>query len=216
MSDPRPCSPTEAIQRAQRILADPSNATHGYVYGGGDYRPTTLGGVLRDLPWTNVGADEGSDCDGFAMWCYKLPRHRAGFNRGFWATVSDDINPNSLIEDAQHGGELARRVYSPEPGDLLCYPTFYLDGHPMPWIGHVGIVLSTARAGSWNPAAPYYYLLDIAQCCGGPGRMPAVLATDGYVFDKHNATWPTPLKLRGMTDAEPKVSVTTVMLRLIP
>jgi hypothetical protein len=214
MTEPRPCSAAEAVQRAYRILDAPSNATACYVLGGGDYRPITLAGVLRDLPWT--GDPPGSDCDGFAMWCYKLPRHRRGFNRGFWATVSDDINPNSAIEDSQHAGELFRRVYSPEPGDLLCYPTFRLDGHPQPWIGHVAIVLSTDRAWSWNPAQPWYHTLDIAQCCGGTGRTPAVIATDGYVFDRHNALWDQPLKLAGMTDTETKVSVQTVMLRLIP
>jgi hypothetical protein len=138
----------------------------------------------------------GSDCAGFAMcWAYKLPRHRKGFNVGSWASVSDDINCNSGIEDAEHARELFEIVTSaPQPGDLLTYPTFTViaDGQPHKFIGHVGIVVGVARAVEWDPAHPAYELLDIAQCKGPNGRAPAVVATDGSVWAHHDAVWPKP------------------------
>jgi hypothetical protein len=222
MIEPRPVGPLEAVTRARQLLAAASNAATGYYLGTGNYHPVMVGGKWIDVPWTQTTDESGavhigSDCAGFALsWCYKLSRHRDGYNRGRWATVSDDINSNSAIEDADHDQDLFRRVAAPEPGDLLCYPTFRLDGHPRPWIGHVAIVLGTDRAGNWDPAAPQYHLLDIAQCCGGNDRKPAAIATDGSVFDKHDHDWNNPLRLAGMTDVEEKVSVKTVMLRALP
>jgi len=212
--EPRPASAAEAVARARQLLGSPGNQANGYLLGGGDYRPMMVSGRLVDVPWTNNGVASGCDCSGFAMsWCYKLPRHRAGFNRGAWATVADDVNPNSGIEDSVHGQDLFRRVVAPEPGDLVCYPTFRLHGYPQPWIGHVAIVVGVDRASSWDIAAPQWHLLDVIQVRGPNGRRPAAIATDGSVFDQHDATWPHPMHLVGV---EGEASVKTVMLRVIP
>lgn len=95
--------------------------------------------------------DDPRDCFGFAV-CelYGLRRHRPGFNRGSWATIADDLNCDSAIEDADHAGELFERVQTPAPGVLLVYPTIRLPGHPQRWIGHIGIIFGVSRCSEWN------------------------------------------------------------------
>jgi len=138
-----------------------------------------------------------SDCAGFAIsWCYQLTRHRPGFNKGSWATVADDINCNSALEDAQHRSELFRLLAPderPEPGDLLLYPTFSVKnaaGKNIRFIGHVGIVVGTKRVKDWAPGWNSYEQLDMAQCKGPGGRKPGVVLTDGSVWSHHDTVWP--------------------------
>src|SRR5262249_39229936 len=73
-----PCSAELAVQRALSILDQGGE----YELGGGDYCPSAT-----DLPWTR-SRETGRlvcDCSGFAIsWCYQIPRHRPGFNRGSW------------------------------------------------------------------------------------------------------------------------------------
>ena len=191
MSEPRPCSADEAVQRARQLLASPGNASTGYVLGTGTYRPVTMGGRLIDVPWSQTTDPTGmvhigSDCAGLICWAYKLPRHRPGYNTGAWATVSDDLNSNSFIEDADHGHELfVRASGEPKPGDVLAYPTIHLQGHT--FIGHVALVVGIAR---WTGAG--FHELNIIQVCGPNGRTPAAIASDGHVFDAHSTIWPKP------------------------
>lgn len=167
-----------------------------YVLGTGDYLPQRAG----DSPFTSNAYGTGSDCAGFAIcWCYMLPRHRPGYNHasGALATVEDDINCNSALEDARFGNrELFRLVDGvPQPGDLLVYPSFDLtdkDGNVHKFIGHVSIVVGNTRVKQWSTSKPPYYLLDVAQCKGPNGRAPAVLLTDGSIWSQHDATWPKP------------------------
>lgn len=191
MTEPRPASATEAVQRALTLV----NGLGAYELGTGDYRPTTVGTRLIDVPWTERERDHkiGSDCAGFAIsWCYKLRRHRPSYNRGGAFDVEDDINVNSAIGDATSKSpdlfELA--TGAPRAGDLLCYPSFRFAGQP--FVGHVGIVIGTARAPRWDPAGPRYDLLDVAQCRGPDGRTPAVLWTDGSIWLHHREVWPKP------------------------
>jgi len=187
VGNPRPCSPAEAVQRALSLV----NNGGEYQLGTGDYQPVMRGGRMIDLPWTQRGEAVGCDCAGFAIsWCYKLRRHRPGFNHGDWASVEDDLNSNSAIEDAEHRRELFAIADRPMPGDLLAYPTIHLPGHPQPFIGHVGIVVAVNRCAEWDPAMPQYHLLDVAQVCGPNGRRPACVRTDGSVWDRHTANWP--------------------------
>jgi len=181
---PRPCTAAEAVERALSVAGQGGE----YEMGGGDYYP--VGGI--DLPWTrNKAGGLVSDCSGFAIsWCYRLPRHRPGFNRGPWATVSDDVNPNSAIEDADHHRELFERLDRPELGALLCYPTFRLPGHELPWIGHVKIVTGIARCLEWDAANPDWSLLDTVECMGPPGRKPGAVLGTGASLVEHDRTWP--------------------------
>ena len=170
---PRPCSPIAAVTVARSLVG-----TGVYQLGTGDY-DTPIGGP--------------SDCAGFAISrCYGLPRHRPGFNTGPWATVADDLNCNSAIEDADHHRELFVRAERPAIGDLIAYPTIRLAGHDHPWIGHVAIVVNVMRVLEWDPAAPDWSLVDVVQCCGPNGRRPGILRTDGSHWNGHDMTWPKP------------------------
>lgn len=186
---PAPCSADEAVSRAQALLVDPSNRQIGYQLGTGDYRPGAT-----DLPWTQAeNGLFGCDCAGFVVWCFKLPRHRPGYNRGGKFDVEDDLNTNSMLGDAFGARELFAPVDGvPLPGDIIAYPTFRLRSHDDPsklltFIGHTGQVIGVSR---WDGST--YGSLDIVQVHGPNGRMPAAVATDGAVFDRHNATWPKP------------------------
>lgn len=147
--------------------------------------------------------DDGpSDCF-LVCKLHGLRRHRPGFNRGPWATVSDDLNYNSAIEDADHHRELFERVFTPAPGIYLAYPTIRLPGHLDPWIGHGAIIVGVSRCREWDHDHPNYSLLDVVQCRGPNGRRPGVIASDGAIWDHHDATWP-------------KKEHRAVMLRVLP
>lgn len=203
MTGDLPCSAAEAVQRAQRMIGKGG----AYVLGTGDYKPTFLNGKLIDLPWTARELTVGSDCAGFAIcWVYKLKRHRPGFAAGRLpvefrdqSDVDDDLNCNSLIEDALTTKEICEFVTTgvPMPGDLLVYPTLRIkgaDGELHTFIGHVAIVLSNDRVSpsQWNWTDPPYHLLDVAQCRGPNGRSPAVIQTDGSIWSAHDDKWPKP------------------------
>lgn len=190
-----------------RFAAPDTNETDlgEYELGTGDYRPRVIGTYLIDVPWTDAGDKRGSDCAGFAIsWCYKLRRHRPGFNKGGGFDVEDDLNCNSVLGDAMGAREcfeLATGV--PKPGDLLVYPSFYLydasgaklrdeAGHVRQWIGHVGIVVNNKRVTMWDSKHPRYDLLDVAQCRGPNGRKPGILLTDGSIWLHHAEVWPKP------------------------
>jgi hypothetical protein len=181
----RPCSAAEAVQRARELLASPLNASAAYVLGGGDYRPGWTS------PWTTHGSLHGGDCRVAFLWCYRVPASRPGYNHGAWATVSDCVNYNSLIEDSDHAQDLVvPALGAPQEGDILAYPTIHLDGKT--FIGHGAIVIGVSRAVGWDPGRPQFHLLDIMQVKGGEGRRPAAVATDGSVFDHHSELWPKP------------------------
>lgn len=178
-----------------------------YVLGTGDYRPVYTAGKLTDTPWTWRNGKLGSDCAGFALcFCYKLKRRRPGFASGRVPAefrdqkdIDDDINCNSAIEDALTDRELFEPVNSgiPQPGDLLVFASLRLklaDGSTFENIGHVGIVTSNARivGHAWNWVDPQYHLLDVAQCRGPTGRGPAVIQTDGSLWERHDEVWPKP------------------------
>lgn len=163
-----------------------------YYLGTGDYRP----GAAADAPWT--AAPDGtlaSDCAGFAIsWCFKLPRHRPGYNRGAWASVSDDLNTNSALEDAKHAGDLFELVddgAALAPGDLLMYPTIRVtgdDGKLHTFIGHVQLVIDPRGAVGGG----HFTTCVVAHCHGPNLRSPGVTISDGSVMDVHNQTWPKP------------------------
>lgn len=175
-----PCSAAEAVERA---LAQAKICGGQYGLGTGDYRPRGL----VDQPWTGAGL--ASDCAGFAIcWAWKLRRHRPGFNRGRWATVADDINCNSMIEDARHQRELFDEVAYDDarPGDLIAYPTIRIGLKQ--FIGHVALI-------TWAPeymTGHDLYRLQLVQCHGPNGFRPGAVTSDGSVFQHHDATWPKP------------------------
>lgn len=200
---PRPCAGSEAVARARSLVGNGGQ----YELGTGNYHPTTVAGKVIDVPWTSSGSGAlGADCAGFAIsWCYKLPRHRPGLNVGPWSTVSDDLNCNSAIEDADHARDLfVRATGTVLPGDLIVYPTITLADHPgMQWIGHVAIVIGVTRAATFKLAKPDYSLLDVAQCSGPNGRAPAVIASDGALWNQHDHQWELPAYRTAVLRAKP-------------
>lgn len=205
MSEPRPCSAVEAVQRAIRWVEK------GGVYwlGCGDYRAQFIGGSLVDAPWTPVpppeddnalqamhAGDPASDCRFAINYCYKLPAKRKGFNRGPWSSVEDWINYNSAIEDSEHARDLFETASGvPFPGDVVCYPTIYLqgaDGLKHKFTGHGALVISVVRAAKFELARPNWSLLDIVHCHGPNGRGPAITRSNGAVFDHHDSQWHKP------------------------
>lgn len=184
-SDPR-CSFGEAVDRARSIVGKGGQ----YILGTGDYVPSQKG----DLPWTTRNGKAGSDCAGFAIcWAWKLRRHRPGFNVGPWATVSEDINCNSAMEDGLHKQELFNTLDEGAhiiPGDLLLYPTITVkvNGTTKRFIGHVGLIEripSGFKYGDWGS-------LGIIQCHGPNGHTPGVVRTDGGTWVRHDGLWGKP------------------------
>lgn len=180
---PRPCPPDEALRRVRSLvdLRSLANVANCYWLGTGDYRPLLAddGRVLLDVPWTANRGGTGSDCHGLACWGYKVPRHRAGYNRGPWATVEDDQNCDSAIEDAEHGQDLWTLVTDrPQPGDILCWPTIRRGGE-LVRMAHTLFVEGVGRCAEWDWQNPAFELLDVIQVCGPNGRKPAAVRSTG-------------------------------------
>lgn len=198
--------PQIAVKRALSMLG----RKEPYVLGAGNYDVRT-----PDEPFTAItikGREvRGCDCWGFAgAWCLGIPRHRPGYNVGSWATVSDDVNCDSAIEQAEHTQSRDRvfeAVELPSVGDLLVWPSVRCPGcgqcqgrvqpvrpkgHRLR-IGHVGIIV--AVPSEWDAFDPPYGLLDVAQCCA---RTPAIRRTNGAAWlgraqymDRVNVAWRT-------------------------
>ena len=100
MTEPRPVSPAEAVKRAMSMVGSRNGV---YWLGTGNYRPVFVDGKLVDRPFTEAtdkagNVHLGTDCAGFALsWCWKLPRHRPGYNKHGAFDVEDDVNSNSAI-----------------------------------------------------------------------------------------------------------------------
>lgn len=175
---PRPCSAEEAVARAQELLAVPElgNAVHPYWLGTGDYVAEGLG------PWTFNHGRRGCDCHGLICWCYRVKRHRPGYNAGPWSTVVDHQNCDSAIEDAEHEQDLWVPVEDgPRLGDILVWPSIYVRGERRR-IGHVALLESVARCAEWDWSAPSWELLDVIHVCGGNGRRPAAVRATGAAW----------------------------------
>lgn len=154
--------------------------------------------VSRAMKWAQHGqyilgtgdknyAGGPSDCAGYAI-CYTwgLSRHQPGFNHGPWATVSDDVNTDSMIEDAEHNQELFEFPQGmPMRGDLLVYKTIVIGENR--FIGHVSIITNVPNG--WVPGSGNYHRLDVIQCRGPNGKVPGVICSDGSVWDHHDAVW---------------------------
>lgn len=191
---------TDPVARMLSIVGLPMP----YELGTGNYVPESrgvgAGGITIDLPWTTNDGRRGSDCAGAAI-CYahRIRRHRPGFNRHAKATVSDDINTDSAVQDARAQRAIFEAVIDHErrifrevlPGDLLIWESVLssLDGHQMK-MGHVAHVIAKPDP-AFVSAAPDYHLLRVAQCCGPDGRRPAVILTDGRAWAKHDRDWGT-------------------------
>ena len=182
-----PCSPEEAVQRMLELEASRRGQ---YVWGTGHYDPKhpELLGMT-----TNNGL-EGWDCAGAAIsYAYRLDRTRVPFNRQPHATVEDDINVDSILEDADpdRGGqqELGEIVTIPAPGVLLLTPTIRLPEKHFVEPGHVRLILDATR---WRPEKPRWADVVYLECRGPNGRKPGVVRDTGESVDVHDRLWPKP------------------------
>lgn len=157
-----------------------------YRLGAGGYRPTG-----PDEPWSP--GTTAADCVGFALWCHKIPRHRPGFNRGPWATVTDDVNTDSIIEDATHRRDVFALAPTPAPGDLIVYRSIWWhDGRANDvgigqrrWIGHVGVIVTVPPGAGIDEL----HALGVVHCHGPTGNTRAVTLSDGSIWAHHAAVW---------------------------
>lgn len=146
-----------------------------------------LGGIqlpVFDAEHCTTAPGWATDCSGFVCWAWGIKRDRPGFNRGPWSTVSDDVNTDSIVQDATHKQELFTPVVLPAPGDLLVYPGAWQGGYRV-LIGHVGLI-SSVPAG-YTPGD--YSRLQVVQC-HGPNGANMVVETDGSIWAHHDANWP--------------------------
>jgi hypothetical protein len=67
----------------------------------------------------------------------------------------------------------------------------------------VAIVVGVTRAATFDLATPDYSLLDVAQCCGPNERAPAVIASDGAIWNQHDHLWPLPGHRTAVLRAKP-------------
>ncbi|HEY1814921.1 MAG TPA: hypothetical protein VGG74_21385 [Kofleriaceae bacterium] len=182
-----PCSLELAVQRMLELEASRKGC---YSWGAGHWdatHPEQLGMTVGDnglLGW---------DCAGAAIsYAFMLNRHRPGFNAQPHATITDDLNVDSVIEDADpaRGGrlELGELVTIPAPGVLILTPTVRIPAKNFVDPGHVRMVLDATK---WNPAAPRYADLVYLECRGPSGRSPGVVRNTGESVDQWDAVWPT-------------------------
>lgn len=175
---------TDRSRPLQRMLALIGDRSLQYILGTGDRE----GATKRD-------GDLGMDCAGAAInYAHEIKRHRPGFNRGRWATVSDDINTNSAIEDSEHNQELFVPVDDAhiQPGDLIAYPTIYvrrLSLKTLKFIGHVQMVVAVPEGWTRENG---FACLSIVHCHGPNKRRPAVTLSTGDACDRHDEQWGKP------------------------
>ena len=178
-----PCSAAEAVNRMLSV----EDAGGCYLLGGGDYSPLHPG-----VPWTYHDGRWGSDCAGAAIcFAYRIKRHRPGFNDQPQATISDDLNVDSICEDAdpRRGGrlELGELVTIPAPGVLLITPTIRLPEKNFHMMGHVRLIIDATK---WRPEAPRWADVVYLECRGPQLHTPGVTRNSGASVDQHDAAWP--------------------------
>jgi hypothetical protein len=181
-----PCSQAEAVQRMLELEASGKGC---YSWGAGHYDPAHP----EQLGMTTANGLLGWDCAGAAIsYAFRLTRHRVPFNRQSHATIEDDINVDSIIEDADPArggrGELGELVTTPAPGILLLTPTIKIPEKNFIEPGHVRLIIDASR---WNPSAPRWADVVYLECRGPNGRKPGVVRNTGESVDEHDRLWPT-------------------------
>jgi hypothetical protein len=181
-----PLSPEQALARMLELEASRKGA---YSWSCGHYDPAHP----ELLGMTTANGITGWDCAGAAIsYAYGLTRHRPGFNRQAYATIEDDLNVMSILEDANAtlGGheELGELVTIPAPGVLLLTPTVTIPAKHFAEPGHVRMVLDATK---WDPKAPRWADVVYLECCGPNGRAPGVVRNTGESVDRWDALWPT-------------------------
>jgi hypothetical protein len=203
-----PCGPDEAVQR---MLALEASGKGCYSWGAGHYdpaHPELLGMTLGK----NQALGLGWDCAGAAIcYAFMLKRERPGFNRQAWATITDDLNVDSVLEDADPDrggrGELGELAFVPQPGILLITPTIKIPEKDFDEPGHVRFILDASK---WNPLRPRWADVVYLECRGGNGRRPGVVRDTGESVDEHDAKWPVDFKTAGGMLVRPRAAMVRI------
>lgn len=173
-------SPAEAIARIHALLGRGSP----YILGAGNHLgPTSV--RKKDGTTTPLGFDCWGMADSYA---HGIPRHEPGFNKGSWATVTDDRNCDSAIEEAEHIGKAYEVIDTPEIGCHIVMPSIRgADGKRIR-MGHVWKAVIVPEA--WDPTKPQYDLITTIQCQAS--SFPAIKMGPGPRHDGRT--------FRGLTD----------------
>lgn len=182
-----PCGDAEAVAR---MLAVEAARGGQYLWGSGNYDPR-----MPNMPWTEKNGQLGGDCAGVAIcFAFRLCRGRPGFNRQMHATIEDDLNVDSICEDADpmRGGgcELGELVTIPAPGILLITPTIRLPEKAFVEPGHVRLIIDATR---WQPSNPRWADVVYLECRGPNERRPGVVRNTGESVDVYDSLWPKPM-----------------------
>jgi hypothetical protein len=146
--------PEVAVARALSLLGK----GWPYVLGAGNHKgPTRV--KLKSGTYTPLGFDCWALAGAYA---FEQPRHDPGFNIGPWATVSDDRNCDSAIEDAEHKKQGYEVIDTPELACLIVMPSIRDENGKRLRIGHVWLGVGVPE--TWDPAKPQYDLIDTIQC----------------------------------------------------
>lgn len=197
--NPRPCDPSESVARAQALAEVEAKLVkpHRYGLGTGNYFPEDPTRIFTTFTDISGNRDLRSDCMGPVAYSLRIPRKRPGFNHGSWSVVTDWVNTDSLIQDAEHEQDLVMEVDEPQPGDLLVWPSIYSGELSSPFkgrtgnrrrIGHVSLVVRV-DAGFWK-VSPKYERVRVAQCSSR--HTPAIHLSDALAWkNKQRTQWGT-------------------------
>lgn len=115
-----------------------------------------LGKGGRDPEAKSPGdATAACDCSGFVCWALGFDRHQPGFAGYDWVSTDSMV---AMVCRPDNGWFV--EVQTPEPGDLVVYPSIYAKGKRVR-VGHVGMV-----SGGSLP----YESLRVIHCSAGNQR----------------------------------------------
>jgi hypothetical protein len=157
----RPTCSLEAVRRA-RLMIDhrphpPSNVPAslraiGYKLGAGGKDPN----APHPATWHEALRRWVCDCSGFTAWALGFDRYQPARFPEEW------INTDSMIADAERGGDWFEILAAPDLGCLVVYDA----GRK---VGHVGLVVDPLPA-EWDPEHPSWDLVRVVHCSSSNAR----------------------------------------------
>ncbi len=150
----------------------------------------TVGAGGRDAsaltPDSVVRGRRGCDYAGFLAWCLGYDRHQRGFT-----PVSDWVNADSMICEAEIFGTWFRPLVTPEIGAVIAYCSIELerDGR-RDRVGHAALVVEVPDR--WTTSEAAWAAMRIIHCS------PSIQRRRGHAIDEtHAAAWAHRASFRG-------------------
>lgn len=172
-----------AVERARRLTFKPSV----YILGAGGRDPKA------ETPFTKKEGKLGSDCVGFTCWCLGHDRYQPST----FPLYDGWINTDSLMLDARGRRTWYTDVATPQPGDVVVFPSIHNNGKRIR-MGHIGLVVEVPTgmpAGVWSRHDRREWLerVRVIDCAGASGRRlrgHAIAETSAAAsWDKPDAIW---------------------------